>query len=208
MRLVVALGLLASACAMARRDEVIADAPGTDSAHRDAAVTAHDAPANPCAFTGALATWDLTGQPGTQATTAPASMASGVTAGALTRTATLTAVAATNAINGSNWPTAAAADTTKYFAFSLTPPLGCTISITSLAIDVKSSATGPATAVVATDADGFATKTPVSTTAASTPALAVDATTARQLRIYGYSATGSTGTMRIQNTLTITGSVH
>jgi hypothetical protein len=62
--------------------------------------------------------------------------------------------------------------------------------------------------VVATDADGYATRTPVSTTAASTPTLAVDATTARQLRVYGYSATGASGTMRIQNTLTITGSVH
>jgi hypothetical protein len=206
-RLALVLSLL-GACATARRDEAPTDAAGSDTTHRDAAVTTHDAPAGGCTFTGTLVTWDLTGQPGTQATTAATAMASGVTGGALTRTATLTAVSAANAINASGWPTAAQVDTSKYFAFSLAPPSGCTVSITSLAIDVKASATGPATAVIATDADNFATKTTISTSAPSTPALTVDATASRELRVYGYSATGASGTMRIQNTLTVTGSVH
>jgi len=159
-------------------------------------------------FSGVLATWTLTGQPGSQTSTPSTSSAPGVSAGALTRAPGLTAAAGTNSINSTNWP-AAQLDPTKFYTMMITPPAGCSISTSSLAIDVSSSGTGPTSAAVATSADSFAHTTTVSTTAASMPALTVTAATGvLELRVYGFSASATTGTMRIQNTLSITGALQ
>jgi len=40
------------------------------------------------------------------------------------------------------------------------------------------------------------------------PALSANATTALEVRIYGFAASATTGTMRVQNTLSITGSLQ
>jgi hypothetical protein len=49
----------------------------------------------------------------------------------------------------------------------------------------------------------------VSTSSPSTPSLsATSATDTLEVRIYGFHATATTGTMRVQNTLTATGAVH
>jgi len=78
-----------------------------------------------------------------------------------------------------------------------------------MAIDVLASGTGPAMAAVATSADSFAQNAMVSTSAASSPLLTVTAVHgALELRVLGYSATATTGTMRIQNTMSITGALH
>jgi hypothetical protein len=179
-----------------------ADAPrGTPDAPPQ---IAPDASTSPCAFSGVLATWDFTGQPGTQASTAAKSSAPGVTAGAIIRQPTLTATSGSGSINSSNWPTATALDATKYYTLTLTAPAGCTVAVTSIAIDAKSSSTGPASAVMATSADGFAQTTAISTTASSTPSVSASGQTL-ELRIYGFHATGTGGTMRVSNTLTVTG---
>jgi hypothetical protein len=160
------------------------------------------------AFSGVLATWSLTGQPGTQTSTPSTSSASGVSAGALTRASGLTAGAGTNSINSSNWPTGTL-DPTKYYAFTLTPPSGCTLSASQLAIDLTTSGTGPTSSSVATSADSFGATTTVSPTTASTPSLSVTAHSGMlEVRVYGFSAGATTGTMRIQNTLSITGSLQ
>jgi len=163
---------------------------------------------NGCTFSGALAKWDMSAQPGTEASVAASTTATGVTAGALTRAATLTAQSGAGSINGSNWPTAAALDATKYYAFTLTPPTGCTMTLTNVAIDLKASGTGPANGAIATSKDSFAATTPVGTAAPSTPAVTVTTSGQIELRVYGFAATGTGGTLRVQNTLTVNGTIQ
>jgi hypothetical protein len=166
------------------------------------------APTNACAFSGVLATYSFTGATGTQAQTPATTTATGMIAGPITRAATLTAVSGATSINSSNWPIVAQLDTTKYYAFTLTPPAGCKLSLTSAAIDAKASSTGPMMASLATSSDSYAAKVALATSAPSAPALAIaDATTAVEIRIYGYGATSTGGTFRLQNTVTVTGSL-
>jgi hypothetical protein len=210
-----------TACASAREQPQVADAANdksrSDAAqHADAAVQPADAkadapPSGSCAspFTGVLATYSFTGATGNQASTAASATATGMTAGPISRSAGLTAVSGATSINSSNWPLSATLDPTKYYALSVTPPAGCTLSLTSAAIDAKSSSTGPATASVATSADNFAAAVTISTSAPSTPTLAVtNATGAIEIRVYGYSASATAGTLRLQNTLTVSGSLN
>jgi len=183
--------------------------PGRGDASRADAPERPDAPANACAFSGVLATWSFAGDAGSQASTPATSSAQGFTAGDVHRATTLTAVSGANSMNSSNWPSSASRDDTKYYTLTITPPSGCMLDITSAAIDAKSSGTGPTKASVATSADSFGPGQTVSTTAASTPSLTVtNQAAAVEIRIYGWTASGSAGTMRLQNTLTLTGSSH
>src|SRR5438128_2596672 len=77
-----------------------------------------------CSFSGALAVWDFTAAPGSQQQTGPLSMAPGVVAGPVTRSANLLATDGGDSINSSGWPTGAL-DKNTYYTFSLTPPAGC-----------------------------------------------------------------------------------
>ena len=177
----------------------------------DAATVLPDAPSGSCAtpFTGVLATWSFTGQSGSEASATASSTAHGVTTGAFTRASTLTATSGSGSINSSNWTTSAQPDVTKYYSLSITPPSGCSLDLTSLSIDAKSSSTGPSSMSAATSADSYAHMASVTANAVSTPALAVTgATGAVEIRIYGYGATGTSGTMRVENTFTVTGSIH
>lgn len=167
-----------------------------------------DAATSSCSFSGALATWDLSGQTGSEATVVATTMASGVTAGPVTRAAALTATAGSGSINSSNWPSSSALDPTKYYAFTLAPPTGCTIKLSTIAIDAKASGTGPASAVLATNVDAFVTTIPVSTSAASSPTITVTSSTNLEIRLFGYSASATAGTLRVQNTLTVSGSLE
>jgi len=185
------------------------DAPGRSDARQADAPERPDAPANACAFSGVLATWSFTGDAGSQASTPATSTAQGVTAGDVQRATTLTAVSGANSINSSNWPPAAQRDDTKYYALTITPPNGCMLDLASAAVDAHSSSTGPTKASIATSADSFGPGQTVSTTAASTPALTVTNQSATlAIRIYGWTASAAGGTMRLQNTLTLTGSLH
>ena len=162
-----------------------------------------------CAFSGVLATWTFSGETGNQASTAAASSATGVTASVVQRSATLTAVSGANSINASNWPAAAARDTAKYYTLTITPPATCMVALTTAAIDAKASGTGPASAVVSTSVDAFAQTVAVSTAAAGTVTLSTSPTSnAIELRVYGYAATGTAGTLRLQTTLTINGTIQ
>src|SRR3954467_6417067 len=68
-----------------------------------------DGPTGSCTkpFTGTLATWDFTAAPGSQVSTGPLSMAPGVVAGLVTRSATLMVADGADSINATNWPTSA-----------------------------------------------------------------------------------------------------
>jgi hypothetical protein len=209
MRWTLALLTLA-ACARGRSDEPlvdgsVADAPmTTGSEMRPSDAT----PSGTCAqaFTGTLATWTFAGAAGTQASTPVATMANGITAGPVTRAAALTAVAGANSINSSNWPVAATRDLTKYYAFTVSPPAGCTLSISGITVDARSSGTGPVSAQISTSTDSYAATTSASTTAAGLVAMAVmDAPAMVEVRVYGYAASATGGTMRLQTTLSVDG---
>lgn len=161
---------------------------------------------DPCAFTGTLATFDFSTESGSETTVAAKTTATGITTTAFKRSAGLTANTGAGSINSSNWPTGTAADPTKYYAFTITAPSGCGIAISGLAIDAKASTTGPANASVGTDGDNFASLVTISTAAPSTPALTAQSHGTLEVRIFGYGAAGASGTFRIQNTLTVTGS--
>jgi hypothetical protein len=206
------------ACATAGTSQGPSDGPkqGDGPTHGSDGTMMHpdggiDTPPGSCAtpFSGTLATWSFVGEPGSQAMTAATSMATGVAAGPASRSSALTVASGVGSINSSNWPTAATLDSTKYYTFSVTPPSGCVMDLTKLTIDVKSSGTGPAMAQAATSDDSFGATVTVSTTAASTPTLAVSgASGAIEVRVFGFSATGTGGTMRIQNTLSLQGALR
>lgn len=181
------------------------DAPGIDGG-------AHiDGTSGTCAmaFTGALATWNMTSESGTQASTAATSPAPGVTATSLMRATTLMAATGTGSINASGWPTTGQPDPTKYFTLALGAPAGCVLDLTSIAIDVKSSGTGPANATLSTSADAFAHTDPVSTSAPTTQPVSVSGAMGMvEVRVFGFAASAATGTMRIQNQLVVSGVVR
>ena len=207
----VVLLLALAACARGRSDEPVVDGSTTDSATTLPGIDASiDAPkqSGTCsqAFTGTLASYSFAGEAGTQASTAVSTKAAGITAGNVTRAAALTPVMASNSINSSNWPLTAARDATKYYSFTIAPPAGCTLSLTTAMIDASSSSTGPASGQLATSADNYTAAQTISTTAQVTVTVGVtDATGMIEVRIYGYAATATGGTLRLRGTLSIDG---
>ena len=158
--------------------------------------------------TGILATWSFAGATGAQVSTAATASAPGITAGAVTRSGGVTAVSGAGSINSSGWPTGAV-EAAKYYTFTIAPPPGCRLDLTEMMIDARASASGPASSVVATSADAFAHTTVVATSAPGPVALIVtDATGTIELRVYGSGATSASGTLRIQSTLSLRGTLH
>ncbi len=161
--------------------------------------------------TGALVTFDLSSQSGSETTAAATKSATGVTGGAtLARASGLTAVSGSGSINSSGWPTSTTATATDYYTLTVTPAAGCSVTLSSIALDVKASSTGPAKGDVATSADTFGTHT-ASFAGTATPTVALTGVTGTgpiEVRFYGYAATGSSGTFRIENTLTLSGSIE
>lgn len=207
--LVVTLGACALAGPDARRNS-----PDAKQGPIDAPSNIHmpDAPpASGCAqaFTGVLATWSLASAAGSQASSPATSTATGVAAGPITRSSGLTAVSGSGSINSSGWPSGSTPDTGKYYTFTITPPSGCKLALSSAAIDLAHSSTGPTMGSIATSSDSFANNLAVSTSTAQTPSLVVAGGTAQlEIRVYGYSASAGTGTFRIQNTLSLSGSLY
>lgn len=180
---------------------------GTSGSGADARVQGE---AGACAmpFSGTLASWSLAGQPGTQTSTAASGTPPGLVAGDLTRGGALTAAAGTNSISSSGW-SVGTLDKTKFYTVTLTAPSGCALAATALVLDATSSGTGPTSAAVGTSADAFATSVPASTTVAGTVTLTANAPGSMlEIRVYGVGASATTGTMRIQNTLSVTGALQ
>lgn len=211
MRRLPLVTMFALGCASAGEETTPIDAP-PGNAHVDAAVDGKpgdgSASTNPCAFSGALATYSFAGETGSQTQTAATTTATGITAGPIQRAATVTATSGANSINSTNWSTAAQVDPTKFYTFTIAPPSGCGMTISTIAIDVKSSGTGPATGALATSSDNFATFKTLSTGAPSTVTASVTANAMLEVRVYGYSATSTGGTMRVQSTLTVNGTLQ
>jgi len=132
-----------------------------------------------------------------------------VTAGAISRATSLTATSGVDSMNSSNWSTSSNIDTTRYYTFTLTPQSSCALDITKLAVSTKTSSTGPTKASVATSDDKFATTSSFTPNATSTASMSVNgATGAVEIRVYGFGASGTGGTMRVDTTLTVSGSLN
>ena len=198
------------------------DADGVESGASDSAMEAGETDAGVdagpvadggCAqhgYTGTLVTFDLSAQPGNEASAAATSTASGVSGGAIARAAALTAVGGTGSINASGWPAATSSDNLHYYTFTVTPAGACVLTLSSLALDVKASAAdGPKMVAVGTSADGFTARATLSGTAtANVPLAGATGQGTLEVRIYGYSAPAAGGTLRVQNTLTVSGSLN
>jgi hypothetical protein len=153
-------------------------------------------------------TFDLTGQPGNEASAKITSTASGVTSTALTRASTLTPIAGSDSINSSDWTKSSSADPTRYYSFSVTAPKGCTLSLASLSIDLQASGTGPSKGDIATSADSYAKHTTsFSGSSNGTRDLSSSGTGTIEIRVYGYDASSTAGTFRIADTLKLSGSL-
>ena len=206
MRALVLVSL--AACATATADH------RASSADVDAAVADDGAPALDgsgsagCSFTGALATWDLATQSGSEVQVVAGMMAPGVAAGALARSAAITPATGAGSINSTNWPSQAQPDSTRYYKLTIAPPSGCSLKITALSLDLKASTSGPAAAAIASSVDAFAATTGASTSTPSTPTLAITSADGVELHIYGFSATSTAGTLRVQGSLVIHGSLQ
>jgi len=180
----------------------------SDASGGDDASDASDASTCSYTFTGTLATYDFSLEPGNQVSTAASSSASGLTAGAISRSSAITAQSGAGSINSYNWATTTTIDTTRYYTLTLTPPAGCALGLTSMSVDNKASGSGPLDGAAATSADGFTSTTTFATTSVANVSLSVSgATSAVEIRIYGYDASLSAGTWRIQNTMTVSGSL-
>ncbi len=168
----------------------------------------------PTPSTGTLLTFDFTGEKGNQISTAAASSAAGITAGAISRSQSLVAASANNSLSSDHWALVTDAsmqspDPGKYLTFTINADPKCLLDLSSIAIDTQSSNTGPASASVATSADKFVGMSAVPVNKSSSIALAVTGANGLvEVRIYGYAATGSTGTMRVQNKLTVSGTLR
>lgn len=162
-----------------------------------------------CSASGVLATFDFTGEPGDQSSTAVTSTAAGISAGSVSRSSSVTGTTGADSINSTGWATGSSADGSKYYTFTITPDAACTLDITKIAIDTKSSGTGPTKGAVATDDDSFGTKTGFTANTSTNVTLSVSgASGAVEIRVYGFSASSGSGTFRVQNTLTVSGALH
>ncbi len=181
------------------------DAPSTVT--QDAAQTVTVDSSTCLMSLGVLTTYDFSGQPGNQASTAATSTMAGLTAGAVSRSSSISATAGADSINASDWSTSTV-DPTRYYTFTLTPPSSCALDITSITIDTKASSTGPASGAIATSADKFATTTTFTPGTSATVSLSVSGSTSPvEVRIYGYDASGTLGTWRVETTLTASGAI-
>jgi hypothetical protein len=115
-------------------------------------------------------------------------------------------------MNASGWPTASSKDAGKYFTFKVTPPSGCTLTLTKLSVDLSASASGPATAGLASSVDGFSALESVPVTSGGPSDVTVKGVAAVasgvELRIFGYGASAAGGTLRVATSLSLTGSLN
>ena len=194
--------------------------PGNDASVPDSGTPDTNPPppppdANPTAcathgYSGPLATFSLGSQPGSETSASVTSTGGGVTASALSRSSGLTSVSGAGSINSSGWSTNSSADPSLYYTLSITPGSNCTVTVTTVAYDLKASTTGPSKADLATSADNFASHG-ASFAATGTGNAAVSSATSSgplEIRVYGYGASSSSGTLRIENSLVVNGTIN
>ncbi len=153
-----------------------------------------------------LATYTFTGSPGDQASEAVDANPACATFGDIARGAGVTAGTAANSISSTGWTTTATIDLTDYYGFTITPTVGQTLNLTSLAFSERRSATGIGTIGVRSSLDGFAANIATITVpddvlvrrqTINFGAAFTGITNAITIRIYGYAAEQAAGTWRL-----------
>lgn len=176
-----------------------------DAASGDAGSDA--TPSTSCTYSGTLVTFDLGSLSGAAPEAAPTSKATGVTATALKRVG-VTAVSGSGALNANNWPTGNV-DKGKYFTFTVAPPAGCAITLAKLSLTLDASSTGPSSASAGTSVDAFGAlrNVPIGNATDVTLQGVAGIGGVVEVRIYGSSAQASSGTLRIDKSLSLSGSL-
>jgi hypothetical protein len=94
------------------------------------------------------------------------------------------------------------------YTFALTPGAGCSLDLKSVDLDVKASGKRPTTGDLATSADSFTEHSAsFAGTSKGTATVSATGSGALEIRVYGHGASGTGGTLRIQNTMIVSGSL-
>ncbi|MBX3156273.1 MAG: tandem-95 repeat protein [Deltaproteobacteria bacterium] len=153
-----------------------------------------------------LAVFSFNGSAGTETTFAADALVPGLASiPVMSRGAGVSPSAAANAFSASGWTTASTIDPTDFFAFTLTPEPGFTLTALQLVLDEQRSGTGPTQFVVRSSLDNFtanlgtfSTHTTFATTTISLTGF-TNLPGAVTFRIFGFSAGAGAGTWRIDN---------
>jgi hypothetical protein len=156
-----------------------------------------------------IATYTFTGAAGNEATLpADVPQPTGVNAGVIDRLGIVSAVAAPNTFGTANWQTAGnAIDLTRYVEFTVSPTAGYALTLTDFSFQDQISGTGPVNFALRSSKDTYAANIfsgstnstitdPAHTTSLSGFTTLTSGTT---FRLYGYGATASGGTWRLDN---------
>ena len=163
---------------------------------------------------GQIATYTIAGS-GNDVTSLNASAKdANVTVSPLTKVG-ITSTSSSGNFRGNQWPAANALDESKRIEFTVTPDAGFALSLTSLTYGVGSSNTGPATYEWRSSVDNFAAPIGSSFSKTSAPAGSSlnlgtafsNVTSAVTFRLFGYSASGASGTGGLAGDLVINGTV-
>lgn len=134
--------------------------------------------------------WDLTGDPGNQATEPASEQAGNITGSALTRGSGLGAAIGGSSFNSNGWDQVGGAAANDFISFGFTVAPGFSVDLDNLQIGTQSSGTGPGTLRLFSSVDGFTT--PLTTFNQSPGGNRVDST------IDLSSLTGLTGTIEFR----------
>lgn len=159
-----------------------------------------------------LLQWNTFGNAGTETTEASVFNHSSLSASDLTLGSGLSGASNSNRFGGNNWfdsgNTSSGNTLTEaiagnnYIQFVVTPLAGASFSVTSLVFSWERSTTGPTSLTLRSSADNYASDlgsiTGLGTTLSTGNTITVtglsDVSTATTFRLYGYGATGTTGT--------------
>jgi len=151
-----------------------------------------------------VAGWELAGQPGDQLTNSATILAAHVSSAELVRGAGVDPVAGGGSMNSDGWTTTNsvtdAIANNDYYEFNMVIDDHFHANVTNVQIALRRSNSGPKSAQLRSSADnynaslGTATVTTTSGLKTFTVNLDLNSTT---FRLYGYDATGATGTLRI-----------
>lgn len=158
-----------------------------------------------------LVGWNVAGLNGTNNNVEPAYLAPNVISGLITRGPGLVPSTATNSITSTSWTlpvissVADAIASNDYYSVTLTAGSGYHLAITSMALRVQRSSTGPSNYTLRASTDTFGSDLTTWNIGGSTTAqniqtpLAIGGTNNVEFRIYGHRAGAGSGTGRIQD---------
>ncbi|GAB3952497.1 hypothetical protein GCM10028805_34650 [Spirosoma harenae] len=158
-----------------------------------------------------IVTYNFAGAPGSQVSQPAASNDPSLTASAIRRGSGIVEIAGTGSINSRNW-NRLSQDASDYYEFTLNPTSGHQLNITHLDFFINKSATGPNNYLVAYSIGGGPETTASSGTIPTANVdqsvgitLSINTPQPVRFRIYAWGATNVLGTLKLTNTLTVTG---